>query len=93
MTTSKLRVENSIPPGRYTMRPATVSVRAGVMVATYETVDAPRPVTITETRKVLTDVEIKAEDDAFMAWCAAEKRCRYCGAKFSGPVCPCEVPG
>jgi hypothetical protein len=94
MTTSKPRVENTIPPGRYTIRPASITVHGGVMVATYETVDMPKPVTITETRVALTAAEVAAElareEAAFMAWAASAKPCRYCRCTFVGPVCPCE---
>lgn len=33
----------------------------------------------------------KPNDDEFWKWCQAFKPCRYCGEKFIGPVCPCEV--
>jgi hypothetical protein len=31
-------------------------------------------------------------DDAFMTWAESLKSCRYCGGKFVGPVCTCELP-
>lgn len=32
-------------------------------------------------------------DDEFMRWCETRKACRYCDAKFYGPVCGCERLG
>lgn len=29
-------------------------------------------------------------DETFMAWCAANKPCRYCSHLFVGPTYPCE---
>lgn len=29
-------------------------------------------------------------DEEFMAWCDAEKPCKYCSKSFIGPSCKCE---
>ena len=33
---------------------------------------------------------MKMTDKEFMEWATKFKPCRYCGEKFTGPVCPCE---